>query len=235
VTRSTVVVAAAVMAVCLLRTTSPHTHELRTLALVTVGLLAVPMAVGSWRVWEGFRLERALRARSADGLLGGLAVRWLDAPSPFVAGLWRPAIYVPRDVEVLLAPGELHAVLLHEEHHRRQMAPRRLLVLELIDSLLPIRRVRHIIESERATLEIEADRAALAAGATRRALAAALLKLPALAAPTAAGFGAATEIRLAHLLDGDVAPSEAGGRSRGAVVRLSMVLAVVACLVASLA
>lgn len=189
-----------VLLICAREAASKHAQELGP-ALLSIGVaISVATAVGLWRVGRELALERRLRAASAPGEVSGIAVRWLDGDAPFVAGIARPTIYWPEHLRGALPSREQWAMVLHEEHHRRHSAPRRLLMLGICGMLIPVRPLRRHIEALRAELEIEADAAALAAGATRGSLAAALLRLAPANASHGAGFTAAAELRVRNLL-----------------------------------
>jgi beta-lactamase regulating signal transducer with metallopeptidase domain len=193
------------MAVCVMSVGS-HAHDVRLVLLaLAVGGIG-PGALVLTRVARDAVLMRALCKRSETGEFGGVPVRWLDGAIPFVAGVWRPAVFLPRDLNERLAPSEVRAVVLHEDHHRRHAAPRRLLLLGVVGSLFPVPAVRRALDAERAAIEIEADQDALAHGATLRGLAAALLKLGSTTAPAGAGFSTLTEKRLEHLLTAPALP-----------------------------
>lgn len=132
-------------------------------------------------------------------------VRLLDAPSApeaFVVGPLRPAIFVSHALLDVLDAAELEAVLLHEEHHRRTLAPLRGLALvswsRLVGGLPAMGRW---IECRLAHLEIEADRYALAAGASAAAMASALIKCDRSATPVGIGFASVADLRLRRLLE----------------------------------
>jgi hypothetical protein len=178
---------------------------------IATAVLAAALASGGWYlsavIWRGARhqrLARRLSRESTPGIEAGIAVRHIDAaPGPFVAGLRRPLIFSPADLAARLEAGQLRAVLLHEDHHRRTRAPLRLLLCEALAAAMPLPAVQGWVGQALAAVEIEADRDALARGASRSALVAALLRL-AEAGPTgAAGFATAAELRVRALLGED--------------------------------
>ncbi|MDQ2941217.1 MAG: M48 family metalloprotease, partial [Chloroflexota bacterium] len=125
------------------------------------------------------------------------------APEAFVAGPFRPAIFVSRALLDVLDLEELEAVLLHEEHHRRTRAPLRGLALACWSRLVGrLPAIRRWIDRRVAQLEIEADRYALAAGASSAAMASALIKCDRSMSPTGIGFASVADIRLRQLLGG---------------------------------
>jgi Zn-dependent protease with chaperone function len=144
------------------------------------------------------RSARRLRVHDHDvRLIGG---RRTEA---FVAGPVRPAIYVTAPLLDVLDASELQAVLLHEEHHRRQRDPLRSLALTSWGRFLGwLPGAERWIERRLAHLEIAADQYALRNGASRAALASALLKCDRSSSVSAMGFSAAAEMRLHRLVSG---------------------------------
>lgn len=121
--------------------------------------------------------------------------------SAFVLGSFRPQIYVSDALVAVLDRAQLHAVLLHEEHHRRRRDPLRSVALEAWQRLfgwLPA--VRWWLERRHADLEIAADDFALRHGASRAALASALLKCDAPSARPAFGADATANMRVRRLV-----------------------------------
>ena len=124
----------------------------------------------------------------------------LDAP--LVAGLRAPRVFCGDDLHLRLDEEELRAVILHEQHHRRDRAPLRLVALSGLGTLVGRTAAgRAWIERERARIEIAADAHALAAGVSRAALAGALLKVSTVQRfASAPGFATATDLRVRALL-----------------------------------
>ena len=144
------------------------------------------------------RSARRLRLHDHDvRLIGG---RRTEA---FVAGPVRPAIYVTAPLLDVLDASELQAVVLHEEHHRRQRDPLRSLALTSWGRFLGwLPGAERWIERRLAHLEIAADQYALRNGASRAAMASALLKCDRSSSVSAMGFSAAAEMRLRGLVSG---------------------------------
>jgi TonB family protein len=77
-----------------------------------------------------------------------------ESVPPYVAGLWRPRIFVSRDLIATLDPAELRAILLHEDSHRRRRDPLRSTLQRLCAALLffyplttlLLRRLQHATE-----------------------------------------------------------------------------------------
>lgn len=165
------------------------------LAIAAIGTAVVAIAV---RAGVGqLRAHRRLIGRLS--LLGGLPghptvnVFAHDPPQAFCAGYLRPKVYVSTGALRLLAPDELDAVLLHEDHHRRVRDPLRLAfghVLSQALFFLPVLRPLRDLHGDMA--ELDADAAAVQrSGGQRHSLAAALLAFDASGAPGAAGISPA--------------------------------------------
>jgi beta-lactamase regulating signal transducer with metallopeptidase domain len=147
------------------------------------------------------RSARPLRLHDHD-------VRLISAlrTEAFVAGPFRPAIYVTRSLLDVLDASELQAVVLHEEHHRRQRDPLRSLALVSWGRFLGwLPGAERWIDRRLAHLEIAADQYALDNGASRAAMASALLKCDPSAPVAAMGFTAAADIRLRRLVSDSTA------------------------------
>jgi beta-lactamase regulating signal transducer with metallopeptidase domain len=113
------------------------TEPLITLPRLYLGLIAVWLAVAAllllWlvvcqaRMWLFRRLSSPLKAGPTAALLGELCAEFdikqpalLTSPyasSPFLIGIWRPAIMLPADYEEQFSPDARRAVLLHELAH----------------------------------------------------------------------------------------------------------------------
>jgi beta-lactamase regulating signal transducer with metallopeptidase domain len=211
----------------------PDTWGLRPVAaalvLTTIAISGWYLVVVAWHGLRHHRLARLLRRDSTPGLEAGIAIRRIDIGSgPFVAGLREPSIFCPVDLAGRLAPAELRAVLLHEEHHRRTRAPLRLLPYDALAAAIPVPAVRALASRARAVVEIDADHDALRAGASRSALAAALLRLADSGPVGVAGFATAAEIRVLALLGEDPLAARSAGSAAFALAALGMALACLA-------
>lgn len=165
-------------------------------AWVTVVLAQARPAVAQQRKLELFARGLLLHGHEVRLIVSGTT-------EAFVAGPLRPAIYVTHPLLAELDPGELRAVVLHEEHHRRHGDPLRSLALSswgLLLGWLPA--AAGWIERRSAHIEIEADRYALRNGATSAALASALLKCDRSGSLAAIGFASAADLRLRRLVHG---------------------------------
>jgi hypothetical protein len=117
-----------------------------------------------------------------------------------VVGTLRPEIYVGRSLFGALSAEEVRAVLYHEDHHRRTLAPLRAAALgawlRLLGRCSAV--VRGHILDRLADLETLADADAIRRGSTARSLARALLKGD--ASPQPVSFAYAAERRVGQLL-----------------------------------
>lgn len=163
-------------------------------------------ALGAWGAIAGIRLlrtsrlQRALNAVSRPAVLGGVAYRVIvgSTVGACSVGVLRPQIYIGERALAGLDRDERTAVLLHEEHHRRTVAPLRALAVEAWLALL--RRVPVIgrqLMKRLADLEANADRFALERGASPVTIARALVKMP--AGPSATAFSRLGEHRVRSL------------------------------------
>jgi hypothetical protein len=153
------------------------------MALALLGAVVVLVTVfGAVRqVRDHRRLIRALPVTGALPAHPSVLVVAADAPMAFCAGWLRPRVYVSTAVLARLSPGELRAVLAHEQHHGALRDPLRLAIGRVLCTalfFLPVLRPLHHRYADEA--EITADAAALAAsdGATGP-LASAMLALAA--------------------------------------------------------
>lgn len=192
----------AVAVVCLAAARTSPGDPILALEGFSLAVLSIWSAVGFRVVLRGQRLAHRLNARSAPDLPDGVACRIVHGGGrrAFVLGAIRPQIYVGDELMEHLDAQELRAVLLHEEHHRRTLAPLRAVALEawltLLGHVTPARRV---LLDRLADLEEEADAAALRRGADASALASALVKTDSSFA-LGTSFGAASARRLRTLV-----------------------------------
>ena len=197
------IVPAALTAGCAMIASITGSDPMLAVELVALTLFAV------WLVHVGRGARRAvteaarLSAESQGVDIAGAKVRLLDTTTPaaFVSGLLRPQIYLNPALIKILDHHELRAVLLHEQHHRRTLAPLRGLALEswqLALGWLPP--ARHALAARLAALEIEADAAAVARGVAPATLASALVKCGGSLPRSASAFSATSEIRIGELV-----------------------------------
>jgi Zn-dependent protease with chaperone function len=170
---------AAVAVICLAAARTSPGDPMLGLEAFSLGVLTIWSAVGLRAVLQGRRLARALNARSAPDVPEGVACRIVQGGGrrAFVLGVIRPQIYLGDELMQRLDAHELRAVLLHEEHHRRTLAPLRAVALEAWLTLLGrVGPARRGLLDRLTDLEEEADAAALRRGADPSALASALVK-----------------------------------------------------------
>ena len=157
--------------------------------LAVVGLTAGWLMHLSRSVRAGLAGQRELQRRTRSTRMRGRMLRVIDPHrfnEAFVLGPLRPEIFVSRALLDTLDAEELEAVLLHEEHHQRTLAPLRTLALTSWMRLVGVVPVLvRSIERRLDRLEIDADRYALAGGASPATLASALVKCD----PTAGSAG----------------------------------------------
>lgn len=173
--------------------------------------LAALILIGWWFVHlvrfarSGAALARALDCDANEARRFGVAFRRLQlgGSGAFALGFLAPRIYLSADLERQLDPEELRGILLHEDHHRRTLAPLRgaalLAWLAILGRIGPARRT---LAGRLAHLECSADAHALARGVAPSALASALLKTATVSpiALAARPFGDASDTRVAALL-----------------------------------
>lgn len=150
-------------------------HLVHPLALAVVSVWAALLAV---EVVRALAAGRALDRISVEATVAGVRCRLLPGGGgAFAMGGLRPRIYVPKATLERLTPGEIDAVMLHEEYHRRSSAPLRSAAIRVwirMCGWIPFTRTS--AEKRLADLEIRADRWAIARGVETAAIAGALLK-----------------------------------------------------------
>lgn len=145
-------------------------------------------------------LARALKCVSRPLNVAGIACRVISTGrrEAFAIGL-RPTIFISEAALAALDPQQLRAVVFHEDHHRRTLAPLRAAALEGWLALAGgFGAVRRPLLERLAALETSADRHALDGGATPGSLASALLRMD--QGLGALRFTGHAERRVGHLL-----------------------------------
>ncbi|HWP63906.1 MAG TPA: M48 family metalloprotease [Candidatus Binatia bacterium] len=170
--------------------------------LVTAWALVAVMQIG-----RSAALARELREAGVRWSIAGVECCIVPGgrPRAFVAGAWRPAVFVTTGALDVLTPDELRAVVLHEAHHARSFAPVRAALVEAwrgAGQRAPW--LGDLLAARLTALEVEADRFALSAGTTRRHLASALVRLE--GQPGGVGFNGGGDNRLRALLDDAASP-----------------------------
>lgn len=165
-------------------------------------LLAAWVAVGVKSLGRAWLLVQRLDRLAEPRLIAGVECHVIPGGGrhAFVLGALRPRIFVGDALVDALDAGELNAVLLHEDHHRRTHAPLRAVA---IDAWLPLlgrwAAARSTLADRLVDLEAEADADAIRHGASAADLASALLKTDPAPALVAA-FSSASDRRLRTLL-----------------------------------
>jgi Zn-dependent protease with chaperone function len=141
-----------------------HAHSLVLIAIVLVDGVIIVRACAS--------LARQLRARWAflralpvsEALVCEHRVRVFPgrALGAFCAGLLRPAVYVSEGTLRATGEAELHAILAHEERHRRRRDPLRLLLARVVsDAIGPLPPFATLADRQAAIADLVADAAAV--------------------------------------------------------------------------
>lgn len=168
------------------------------------GLTAGWVTLLSKSVSAGLVDQRELQRRTRPTRVRGRVLRVIDASrsnEAFVLGPLRPEIFVSRPLLETLDADELEAVLLHEEHHQRTLAPLRTVALAAwmrMVGVVPV--LVRWIERRLEQLEIDADRYALAGGATPATIASALVKCDRTLRFPGIGYASAVDVRIRQLV-----------------------------------
>ena len=172
--------------------------------IIELGGLLVVLAWVALLVADVVRSTHAIRSLSIGAYETTLfGTPCLVAPSlgmdALVVGSIRPRIFVGAAMLSRLSEDELRAVLHHEDHHRRVLAPLRAAALTAWLRLLGRSgTVRVVVMDRLADLESLADADAIRRGSSPRALARALLQGESASQPAAFSFAA--ERRVSRLL-----------------------------------
>lgn len=172
--------------------------------LGVIAMTAGWLALVSKSVSVGLAGQREMQRWTRPTRMRGRVLRVMDAyrsNEAFVLGPLRPEIFVSRPLLETLDAEELEAVLLHEEHHQRTLAPLRTLALTSwmrMVGVVPV--LVRWIERRLDQLEIDADRYALAGGASPATIASALVKCDRTAGSAGIGYASAADVRLRQLL-----------------------------------
>jgi len=180
-----------------------HTWMMHLLHPLCFGAISLWGLLLARRIVETSRLARTLEPMSRPGAVGGIACRIVPGSDlgAFSIGIRRPNIYVGEAALARLDREEQAAVLLHEEHHRRTIAPVRAAAVDswvAIVGWLPV--VGGQVQARLIDLEVDADRFAIDHGVEPATIASALLKMP--ASPALAGFATGAAARVSQLTSG---------------------------------
>lgn len=205
--RSALLVAAAA-AVCFAASAATQGDPLFLVETVGVAAVVVWMVMVVVLIGRTAALARELSGAAVRCSFAGVECRLIPGSRPraFVAGVRRPSVFVTTGAIAALTPDELRAVVLHEAHHARTLAPVR---AALVDAWYGAGRcvpwLGAMLAARLAAIEIDADRFALSGGVARRHLASALVKLE--ASPGSVGFNGGGDGRLQALLDEAAVPA----------------------------
>ena len=195
------VVPVALTAGCAMIASVTGSDPMLAVELVALALVAAWLVHLSRGARQALTEAARLSAESQRVSVAGAEVRLLDTTTLAAFGLFRPQIYLTPALIELLDRDELRGVLLHEQHHRRTLAPLRGLALESWQRALGwLPPARHALAARLAALEIEADAAAVARGVDPATLASALVKCGPSRPGSASAFSAASEIRIDELV-----------------------------------
>lgn len=166
-------------------------------------LLAIWTALLGHDLWRAEQLRRQLDAKSCFKMIDGVRVRVIrgGAVEAFVLGILRPTVYVGDESMTILEADELAAVVHHEDHHRRTLAPLRAAAvgawLQIVGRSPSARR---LLSARLAALEASADAHAMRRGVRPASIAAALVKIERVHSAGPA-FSGAADHRIRALLD----------------------------------
>lgn len=190
--RGTLVLVIAWTAIC----TGPgHNQVVHLVHPLSVGIGVVWSAALVFEIIASQRARDALHRISSGAAVGGVSCRVLPGQAgAFTLGAVRPGIYVGIATLRRLGPDEARAVMLHEEHHRRSLAPLRSAAIHAWLRMFGWVPFADASGGKRlAQMEIQADQWALGRGVEASAIASAMLKCPPPAPPHRAAslFGGA--------------------------------------------
>lgn len=199
---------AAATAVCFAASAATQGDPLFLVETVGAVVVAAWAVVALVLIGRSAALAQELGRAAVPRSLAGVECHLIPGSRPraFVAGVRRPSVFVTTGALEALTPDELRAVVLHEAHHARTLAPVR---AALVDAWRGAGRgvpwLGAALAARLAAIEIDADRFALSGGVARRHLASALVKLE--VSPGAVGFNGGGDRRLRALLDEGAMPA----------------------------
>jgi hypothetical protein len=190
-----------------------HQHVLAVeLSALSLAALWAGLTIRELVSWHHVAIE--LAADAEDVVLFGVPCSLTSrlGADALVLGPIRPRIFVGRSLARALTEDELRAVIYHEDHHRRTLAPVRAAALAAWLRLFGrSTRIRMVVLERLSQLEVLADADAIRRGSTPRSLARALLKGDPAVQPIS--FSYAADERVERLLD-HAAGLPAGGSER---------------------
>jgi hypothetical protein len=187
---------------CLLLDRILGNHHVLAVELIasSVAALWAGLTIRELATWR--RVAIALAADAEDVVLFGVPCSLTAeiGADALVLGPIRPRIFVGKSLARALTDDELRAVLYHEDHHRRTLAPIRAAALAAWLRLFGrSSHIRMLILDRLSHLEVLADADAIRRGSTPRSLARALLKGDPTLQPIS--FSYAADARVERLLD----------------------------------
>lgn len=168
-----------VFAGCFLAAAITHGDPMLAFELAGAAAVLVWAVIVAWNTARAALLARELGRVSRPLNVAGVACRVISSGrrEAFAIGL-RPTIFISEAAVGSLDRQQLRAVILHEDHHRRTLAPLRAAALEGWLALAGrFGAVRRPLTDRLAALETSADRHALRHGVSPGSLASALLKM----------------------------------------------------------
>ena len=168
-----------------------------------VGLISVWALTLASDLRRAVRLGRRLDRMSETLTIDGVTVRIIanGTVEAFVLGVVRPRVYLGDASVVALDGDELRAVLHHEDHHRRTLAPLRAAAVEAWRRILGRSPLAHrLLTARLGQLEAAADAHAIRRGVHPGSIARALVKIDPHRAPGLA-FAGAADLRVRALVD----------------------------------
>ena len=199
-----------VLVACFLLAALTHGDPMLAVKFAAVVVVLLWAVIVAWNVARAALLARALKRVSRPLNVAGVACRVIPSgrPQAFAIG-FRPTIFISEAAVMALDREQLRAVILHEDHHRRTLAPLRAAALEgwlALAGRSPA--VRRPLVDRLAALETSADRHALNGGATPGSLASALLRME--QGVVAASFTGHADRRIGQLLAGATGEQDVG-------------------------
>ncbi len=200
---ATLLAAGAALGWCTAAGASLGMDPLLAIEIVGAGVLALWTVLLSRDLRRARRLRRRMDLVSSPQTIDGVALRVIRGGQveAFALGILRPTVYLGDASIDVLDSEELAAVVHHEDHHRRTLAPLRAAAVEAWLRIVGrSAAARALLLARLAQLEEAADAYAMQRGVHPGALAAALLKVdPHRTSGT--GFSGAADRRVQALVD----------------------------------
>lgn len=171
--------------------------------IAAAGLIAIWTVLLGCDLWHARRLRQRLDLGSSLDMIDGVELRVIrgGAVEAFVLGVLRPVVYLGDASITVLETDELAAIVHHEDHHRRTLAPLRAAAVEAWLRIVGRSSgARRLLSARLAELEVSADAYAIRHGVQPATIAAALVKIERVQSASAA-FSGAADHRIQALLD----------------------------------